>query len=145
MRDPAEVIKDLLVAAGIGTFAASSGWGIFLGDPPDTPDSVIMVNQTGGLTPYPHLLVNEPSVQVFVRSARNGYQTARAKIGEVVVTLLGRGDYTDPTSGDKYHSFLQIGEIAYLGRDDNARSLFSANFRLIVEPVEAGSHRVAIT
>jgi len=146
MRDPAIIVKDLLEAAGVGQFAVTSGWCLCLGDPPDVPDSVVLVNQTGGLNPYPHLLINQPSVQVIVRGARNGYPAAREKIDEAIRTLLGIYTYVDPVSGDIYRSCIQLGDVAYLGRDDNTRTMFSANFRFIVEPVEAaGSHRIAIT
>lgn len=146
MRDPALIVKDLLEVADVGQFAATSGWCLCLGDPPDAPDSVVLVNQTGGLNPYPHLLINQPSVQVLVRGTRNGYSVAREKIDEVTRVLLGIYTYVDPVSGDTYRSCIQLGDVSYLGRDDNTRTMFSANFRFIVEPVEAvGSRRIAIT
>jgi hypothetical protein len=53
---------------------------------------------------------------------------------------------TDSVSGDVYQSCTQVGDIAYLGQDDNTRPMFSMNFSFIVLPAaEVGSNRVAIT
>lgn len=144
MKDPAQCVKDMLVTATVGTFGASSGWSINIGRLPDNPDTVILVNQTGGQNPFPHLLYNEPSVQVFVRGAKNGYAAARTKINDCVKALLGIG--TTVVQGDTYRSCNQIGDVAYLGQDDNTRPMFSANFWFIVEPAaEAGDLRIPIT
>lgn len=146
MRDPAQVVSDLLVAGSVGTFNGASGWSINLGEPREVPDTIILVNGTGGTSPYPHLLINEPSVQVIVRGAKSGYVAARAKAAGVVNKLLGMTSYTDATSGDVYQSCIQMGDISYIGQDDNTRPMFSMNFRFIVLPAaEAGGHRVAIS
>lgn len=146
MRDPSEIVKDLLVSASIGTFNAPTGWSISIAEPSSSPDTNIMVSASGGSSPYPHLLLGFPSVQVVVRGAKSGYKTAREKANAIVNALLGMSSYTDPTSGDVYQSCTQIGEIAYLGQDDNTRPILSMNFSFIVLPAaEAGSHRVAIT
>lgn len=143
MFDPAQVTKDILVTAGLGTFAAQTGWSLNVGTMPNSPDQVILCNQVGGRDPFPHLSYNEPSVQVFVRGARSGYVAARSKIGDVVTALLGLSSYVH-SSGDIYRSCNQLGDIAYLGQDDNTRPMFSANFWFIVLPVASGN-RVAIT
>lgn len=146
MKDPAEVIRDLLVAASVGTFNASTGWSITIGEPSDSPDTNILISASGGGSPYPHLLINFPSVQVFVRGKKSGYQDAQAKAREIVKVLLGRAGYTDAVSGDVYQSFTQTGDVAYLGQDENTRPMFTANFSLIVLPAaESGGHRTAIT
>lgn len=144
MKDPAQCVKDRLVAQGVGTFGASTGWSIAIGRLPDKPDTVILVNATGGQNPFPHLLLNFPSVQVFVRGTKNGYQEARTKAYDVVKALLGMTD--ELLQGDMYRSCTQIGDIAYLGQDENTRPMFSANFSFIVEPAqETGDIRVPIT
>lgn len=138
-------IKDYLVAQGEGTFPPpASGWGIAIGVWPQQLDTVILVNHTGGRNPFPHLLYNEPSVQIMVRGAKSGYVAARTKIRTIVNKLLG---FTDQTlQGDVYRSCNQIGDVAYLGEDDNTRPMFVANFWFVVLPAaEAGGHRVAIT
>ena len=60
MYDPALSIKDLLVSLGLGTFAATTPFGLYVGAPPDKPDALILINRTGGMDPLPHLLLNYP-------------------------------------------------------------------------------------
>ena len=145
MKDPAVAVKDFLVAAGIGSFGGSSAFSIFIGQPPDKPDALVLVNVTGGMTPEARILLNYPSVQVMVRGAPSGYMAASNLIyNSVVKNLLGM----NPTisGNDMYRSCIQIGDVAYLGQDSNTRPMFSANFRFFVEPeAVAGSHRVTIT
>lgn len=142
MYDPAQAYRDLLVAAGVGVWGATSGWGIYIGNMPDAPEKVILVNATGGRDPMPQWLVNYPSVQVFVRGAKSGYQEARDKISACRDALLG---YTGGTlGGDTYRSINQMGEIAYLGQDENTRPTFSANFWSVVLPA-SGTYRQPIT
>lgn len=142
MYDPAQGVKDLLVTASEGTFGAATGWGIFVGPLPINNDTCIVINQTGGRNPYPHLLVNFPSVQVMVRGVPGGYQAARTKIGSVVDKLLGITDQT--VGGDTWRAINQIGDVSYLGLDENKRPLFSANFSIIVLPA-SGTYRNSIT
>lgn len=143
-KDPAQCVKDLLVTAGVGVFGASSGWSINIGRFPDKPDTVILINTTGGETPMPHLLLDFPSVQVMVRGVENGYQDAYNKIKDVRKYLLGM--QTQVLQGDTYRSCTMISDIAYIGQDDNTRPLLSANFSFIVLPAsESGDNRIPIT
>jgi hypothetical protein len=143
MYDPAIATKDLLVAANVGAFNVNTGWCICIGVLPDVPDTVILCNQAGGLPPYPHLLVNEPRVQVMVRGKRSGYTDASAKIRAVMDALLGLSSQS--LGGDTYQSCTMLGDISFLGQDDNTRPLFVANFQYIVLPVAGAGHRVPIT
>lgn len=144
MKDPGQCVKDLLVAANVGVFGASSGWSINVGRLPSVPDTVIVCTATGGRNPLPHLLVNYPSVQVMVRGDKNGYAAAYDKLEAIVKTLLGI--YTTVVQGDTYSACTQIGDVTYLGQDDGTRPLFSANFSFIVLPAaQSGDHRLPIT
>jgi len=143
MNDPAISIKDYLLAQGFGPFAGSSAFSLYIGHPPDKPDALILINATGGMSPHPRLLLNYPSVQVMVRGAPSGYVAATTKMKEVVAALLGMD--TVVLNGDTYRGSHQIGDVSYLGQDDNTRSMHSANFRFDVEPAAvAGGHRVSI-
>lgn len=140
MKDPAQCIKDHLTNLNVGV----AGWVISVGGLPLSPDTVVLVNRTGGESPFPSFLLNQPSVQVMVRGKRSGYVAAEQKIAEVVDQLLGMNPVT--LQGDMYRSCVQIGETVYLGQDDNTRDLFSANFRFIVEPAtNAITHRSVIS
>lgn len=141
MTSPAIGVKDLLVSAGVGVFAATSGWNISIGRHPTSPDTSIVCNETGGLSPYPHLRLNFPSVQVMVRGAANGYVAANEKIRAVVDALLGAPSQV--VNGDEWQGIRQLGDVAFIGFDESNRPLFTSNFSIIVEP-KAGGYRQAI-
>ncbi len=73
----AEGIRDLLVAAGVGVFNASSGWSIHIGRSPVSPDTVIVITETAGLPSNPAYLLDFPNVQIKVRGSASGYQEAK--------------------------------------------------------------------
>lgn len=141
MSSPAIGIKDLLVTAGLGVFGAASGWSISVGRFPALPDTSIVCVDTGGLSPYPHLLLNQPSVQVMVRGALNGYVAADEKIRAVVDALLGIPSQS--LNGDFWGGITQRGDVSFIGFDEKDRPLFTSNFSIIVEP-KAGGYRQSI-
>jgi hypothetical protein len=149
MYDPAKGIADILVEENVGVLGSLTGWNISLGRFPDQPDTSILVNQTGGYSPFPHLLLNFPSVQVLVRGSKGGYQDARAKIDEVADILLGidagliNPNQDNPPKGDWWQGITQMGDVSLVGYDENHRPLFTANFNIIVEP-QSGTNRDAI-
>jgi hypothetical protein len=146
MNDPATSIRSYLATVGFVMYNSSTPLAAFsmhLGKLPDKPDAAILINSTGGMPPEPRLLLNYPSVQVVVRGAPSGYVAAAAKIQEVVNALVGATPGN--LSGDVYRGCIQVGDVSYLGQDENTRDLFSANFRFFVEPAQvAGGHRVPI-
>jgi len=137
-------VKDLLVAAGVGTFAASSGWAIHVGKIPANPgavDTAIGIIQSGGLAPNPKWLVDYPSIQVMVRGAMGGYVSARAKAQAIKDALLGIP--SQDSNGDRLVQINMLGDIASIGFDESNRPLFSINFRLIIEPA-TGTNRSSL-
>lgn len=150
MKNPSGCVMELLSNANVGDLMTdptptNAPWKVVTGQPPLTPDHVIIVNTVpGGRNPFPHLLLNFPSIQIIVRGARSGYAAAYTKMSAVVVALLGM--QTTVVQGDTYRSCNQIGDVAYLGEDDNTRPMFSANFWFIVLPAaESGEQRAPIT
>lgn len=149
MKDPAQCVRDLLVLALVGDLITNTSpthppFKICVGHLPESPDTIILVNKAPGRNPIPHLLLNEPSVHVLVRGAKNGYDAADQAARKVVTALLGMPRTT--VQGDVYASCVQLSDTTYLGQDDNTRPLFSANFRFVVLPAaESGDNRVAIT
>lgn len=133
--DLAVIIKDHLVAQGVGTFAASSGWSLHVNDLPDddgVPDTIVAIFNSGGSPSNPKWLLDFPHIQVRVRSAVNGYNAAWAKSVEIHDLLLGLP--AQDVSGGRIDSITAIGHINPLGQDDKRRHSFSMNFALIVEP-----------
>ncbi|MFV2014006.1 MAG: minor capsid protein [Candidatus Heimdallarchaeota archaeon] len=141
MIDPTVIIRDLLVTAGVGNFAATIGWGIYIHKEPEAPDSVITIYETGGKPPNPAWLLDFPSIQVRIRGSKGDSVLARAKASEVMDNLLG-APYQAVTGGD-LGSITSIGGINSLGWDKNNRPIFTTNFNLILEPSE-GLNRQAI-
>ena len=141
MTDVAEGAKDVLVIAGVGTFAATSGWSITVGNLPVSPNTAIAVEQTGGFPSNPKYLLDYPNIQVLVRGAPNGYVEAKAKILAVKDALLGLP--TQVVNGDKWVMVKALGDIASLGYDTNNCPIFSMNFTLIVEPA-TGTNRISL-
>ncbi len=142
-NSPAEGIKDLIVTEGLATFAATSGWGIFIAREPLSPDTVITVYDTGGLAPDPKWLLDYPSVQIRIRGAKGEYQAAYVKARQCRDTVLGCPSLD--LNGDRWVSIVGLGDIISLGHDDNERPQFTTNFRLIIQPaVTAETKRQAL-
>jgi len=131
MKDPASAIVELLTG--------KVNYDLNVGQFPSAPDKAILVNCSGGRSPYPHLALNFPSVQVMVRGKPSGYEEARTEASQVCDVLLGMGNEVANT--DTYRSCNQMGDVIYLGQDDRGRPTFSANFWFIVEPSDLGNRR----
>jgi hypothetical protein len=136
MNDSAVAVKEALQDSGVVSFY------IAIGQWPATPDEAVLINNTGGRNPYPHLALNFPSVQIMARGKPSGYLDASAQIQKVCEHLLGMSPRT--LNGDMYRSCNQMGDVIYLGQDDRSRPMLSANFWFIVEPSSLGN-RTAIS
>jgi hypothetical protein len=132
----ADEIATHLETAGLGTIAASTGTGIFVGQYPTAPDSVIAIRETGGISPEftqddQDPFVVHPQVQVITRgpNSSSGYDFARAK-AQSVNTVLRR--VTNQTlSGVLYHRVTPIQEPAYLGSEEGTeREMWVINFEI---------------
>lgn len=139
MSDPVVGIKDLLVAASVGTFGAASGWGIYIGKSPDLPDTCVTIYAAGGASPNPKWLLDFPSVQIIIRGSEDGYVAARAKAQVIKDTLLGLP--SQDLNGDRWVGVWQVGDITPMGFDQKQRPLFSLNYRLIIEPADGTDNR----
>lgn len=142
MSNPADIVADLLVTAGVGAKGSQSSWGIFIGIEPVTPKAAITVYNTGGRMANPAWRVDYPSVQVRIRGVQNGYTASRAKAQAVKDALLGIASQT-LGSGDRLISIALRGDIIDLGMDPNNQPLHTVNLDLILEPV-SGTHRLAL-
>jgi len=132
MASVLEGVRDLLVAGGVGTFGATTGWSIHIGRMVDRPDTAVVIYPSGGQPANPKWLLDFPSVMVQVRGNANDYASAFAKAEAVKSTLLGLP--SQDLNGDRWVAINLAGDINPLGHDDSQRPLFSLNFRLIIEP-----------
>lgn len=135
----AKEVATILASAGVATLGPqTSGWSLFVGYQPESPDDTITVYNTGGERPLPHLLIDFPTVQVAVRASPGGYEEGYSKIWAAREALLGYPS-ADGVDG-RIASIIVTGDIFQLGRDERARPLFTINFRLITHP-DTGTYR----
>lgn len=141
---PSQDIKDLLVAAAIGVFAAQSGWSIAIGREPSqsdkAPHTTITIYDTGGDDANPALLLDHPTVQIRVRGDPNGYPAAYIKAQQIKDFLLGMPRQVVNTTD--YIGVWITGDIFHLGHDENNRPLLTTNWHMAREPA-AGTNRVS--
>ncbi len=130
--------KDLLT-----THVGSSGWQVEIGAMPKTPDKIIMVSDTGGQDPNPKWLLDFPTIQVMVRGIVSGYLDTFREAKAVKDILLGIN--AQVIQGDRWDGVIQNGDLAFIGRDETMRPLFSVNFAIFLEPQLVGnSNRLAL-
>lgn len=139
MTAPSIGAKDLLVAAGIGEFGnASASWPIYISKLPDAPDNCIMLSDSGGLAGNPKWLLDYPDISVVVRGG--DYAGAYNKMKAIKDKLLGLPN--QDINGDHWDGIIQVGEFGFVGYDPKDRPMFSATFRLFLEPANvAGDNR----
>lgn len=133
MNPASEDIKDIMVDAGIGVFAAETGWGIFIAEEPTKPDQTITVIDTSGTEPDFGVDIRNPSIQILVRGKKlDGFLLAYSKAEEVFDLL---NEYTNQIwSGARYIGIWAEADILFVGFDDNKRPQFSLNFRIQRSP-----------
>lgn len=128
MANYAEGIRDVLVIAGIGIF----GTDLFIGKMPERDGLTTSIMHTGGKTANPKWLLDEPSMQVMIRGAKNDYVAAHTQAVAVKDVLLGLP--SQDISGDRWVQINAIGDIVNLGFDEENRVMFSTNWALIIQP-----------
>lgn len=138
---PSMDIKDMLVAASIGTFAAKNGWAIYIGEEPPEPDTCITIYDTGGFDPNPAFLLDFPTIQIRVRGSESGFVEAFNKMQSIKDELLGRD--VEVWNTTRYDGIWMVSDIVYLGTDERNRPLFVTNWRIAREP-DSGKYRVSM-
>lgn len=129
MRPFSVDLRDLMVAAGIGVFAATSGWAIGIGKELPNPDTFVTIYDTGGPAPMPHLTEEYPTAQIRVRGAVGGYEAAYQKARDARAQVKGQGPLL--IGGTHYAGFWVVSEPGLIGYDDSNRPLFTFNVRAI--------------
>ncbi len=144
-KSPANVLADILHAASVTTNGSqpitNTRWAMKVGVMQNAPDRQIGLLDTGGHS-NPKWLLDTVTVQAIIRSGREGYQEGYDKAKQVKDVLLG----IEPTVFDTSSNLVGVtiqSDIAFMHIDDNARALFSINFRLIIQPApSAETNRV---
>lgn len=115
-------IAQYLQAQGHGTLYTD----IFLSDVPDTPNNVIVINETGGVNPDTYLPTSSPTFQIYVRNL--SYQSGYTKLKEIVADLHQKANVQLVESGEYFYYIFLMGEPSSIGKDEKKRKEFTANF-----------------
>jgi len=133
MRSPAHDIAIYLTALGVGTFGGVAAWSINVGAEPETPDEAVTVYDTGGNAPMPDIELRDTTLQVRVRGPV--YADAYEKANEIYGFLTQ--ETTREIGEARYIGIWATSDIGAIGRDDNNRFLFTANFRIERQPLDS--------
>lgn len=126
MNSPSEDIKDIL--DGQSSLALAFRTNLFVSEMPPKPDECVAVYDTGGENPQPNYTYERPTVQVRVRGAKGDYEDAYA-LAEAIRNILN-GMHDEEVGGTRYIGIWAMGDILFVGYDDNHRPLLTINFRL---------------
>lgn len=126
MNPPSEDIKDIL--AGTSSLALTFGTDLFVSEMPAEPNECVCLYDTGGEDPDPEYDYERPTVQVRVRGARGEYKAAHELAQAIRNILNGEHNYT--INGARYIGIWGVGDILFVGYDDNHRPLVTVNFRI---------------
>lgn len=135
MRSAAQDIAEYLATVGIGTLAgaSNSGFGIYIGREPETPNDVITVFDTGGQEAFADIELYTPTILVRVRA--DDYEDAYEKHGEIRDALIiPTARYLGVNHETRYIGIWMASDIFTLGRDGNDRILMTANYRIQRQP-----------
>lgn len=137
-QSPAEIVMNLLASKAVGVIGSAqpTDWRLATGKLTEDPPQQICCYDSPGGTPSSKWLLDYPFVQVLVRSPINGYREGRQKIQDAYDVLLGLPPTLVPGAGN-VDAITVVGTPSFIGNDVNERPLFSANFRLIFEPVQS--------
>ena len=132
-----EDIKDILVEEGVGVFAATSGWGIFIeSEPTSNPKSSITLYEVPYRVPVGFVTQNRPptlyeGVQVRVRAET--YLTAYNKCMSAVRVLEKKG--THVRNDSDYAGFHRLTNILKLKQDTKNRFIVVCSLGSIREDI----------
>lgn len=129
----AYIIADYLQDQGLGTIGGFDPWSIFVGTEPASPDEAVTIYDTGGPPGNPDGPLFNPTIQVRVRSHDYlaGYNRA-VVIRDILILPTSRimGDW-------RCTGVWLASDVTKIGQDDNNRNLFTANYRLMMEPLNS--------
>lgn len=120
-------IEDVLIAENIG--GGATGWTIGKGFMPNSPDKVITIYETPGLSPdvvpdgSTDFKYDQPEFQIRVRGESLGYEEAREKIQEVFNAL-----HANELQSSTIYCYSEQSGPMPMGLDDNDRPSLTWNF-----------------
>lgn len=143
-HSPADVLRHVLVGIGLGTEppttpAAAQAWPVYAGAEPATPDNVVTLYDTAGVSDGRSMVDGELfqhyGVMVRVRAADHptGWAKADAVRRALAREVRGRSATID---GKSYTAHaVRIGQVLPNGPEpESRRSVFTLNLLAVVEP-----------
>jgi hypothetical protein len=129
MNSPAkDLAKYLSGQTGLGTFAGSTNWSLYVAVEPNEPVNVVTLYDLGGPghnTDDLDMVPNTIQVRVRCESYSEGYE-----IHEIIRDLLvPNGPIVCETSS--FVGVVMTADIASIGRDENNRSVLTATYTAI--------------
>ncbi len=118
MNSPSKDLYDILDA---GMASGTTMYHSFL---PDTPNTCLVILDTGGFSPDPHDY-NKPTVQL--RSRGTTYSDAYDLLDSANTILH---EYVGTINSTRYIAIWKTGDVLSLGVDKNGRFQASLNFRI---------------
>lgn len=139
---PAYEIARWLQTLGLGIWGGSGDWSLHVAREPDAPANVVTLYDTAGLAPLVRDggEMRQPGLQVRVRAVDYLKGKERQEQIRDVLTLpeaASEGTTIERTIGTgRYVTIDPVADILSLGRDENDRHIFVANYQLIRQEVE---------
>jgi hypothetical protein len=134
---PAHELALYLVAQGV---CSSFGEDVHVDREPATPADVVTLYDTGGVDVLPDIELHTTTIQVRVRSTDReaGYELQELIAAAFLKprAVAENQPVAFDAEGHRYIAFAARGDIVSLGRDDNGRALFTANYELQRQPLE---------
>lgn len=129
-------IRDLLVAANVGTANPAGPWPIIIGSIPDNTLDVIVLFDAPGGAPNPKWRLDYPAFMVHVRSLN--YEAGYEKAQELRSALLGLP--SQDVNDIRMVGIWVVVDTHFLQADTKGRKIFVSTWRTITEPT-SGTHR----
>ena len=107
---------------------------VFLGREPTEPDNCVTIYDIGGPPQNARLALNEDYIQVRVRN--NSYEAGYERMVEIRKELEGKRENVT-LNGNLYIGFWLRSAIMFLMRDEQDRSIFTMEIRVMWHPSDS--------
>ena len=139
MNPVSEDIKKVLEDAGLGIFADTEDWGIFINSLPDSPNCATCIYDNSGKPPEGAMdSTVKPLLRpgFIIRCRGTNYLTGYQKIlticqalNRIAAFTASRGDTSETLA--RYSTIFQRGEPSFLLMDEKSRFIFSCGFEAV--------------
>ena len=130
MSSPAHDIAELLTGSDTpSSIVLTMGADLFVNVEPNLPHLIVTVFDTIGDTREMRQDIFHPSVMIRVKAMPGDYESGYQLIADVMEYLHGLNNVIIDSM--RYIQIVASSDINAIGRDENNRPIFSANFRIM--------------